>query len=91
VNCSAAANSGLFGSKHHSQQSAAEIRPVDALARTGEKQLLDHVANVIVVVGRRRASARIKMKWKIYIHHVPFTLTWVTTMLSGVPVGAQID
>ena len=35
------------------QQPAAEVGPVDALAGRGEQHLLDHIADVIVVVGRR--------------------------------------
>ena len=46
------------GRKHELHQAAAEVGPVDPLARRGEQHLLDQVADVLVVVGFRRAAAR---------------------------------
>jgi hypothetical protein len=45
---------------------------------------------MIVVIGGGGSATAIEVEWEIDIHHIPFTRIWVTTMLSGVPVGAQI-
>ena len=93
MNCTVAASSGLFGAKINLQQPAAEVRTVHAFARVGEEKFLDHVADVIVVVGRGGAAAIVEMEWEINVHRLPHsavTRVWVTAMISGVPVGAQI-
>jgi hypothetical protein len=38
---------GAVGGEDQLQQPAAKIGPVDALARVGEQELLDHVADVV--------------------------------------------
>jgi hypothetical protein len=53
--------------------------------------LFDQIENVIVNVSGGCASAAVEIEWEVDIHYVPFTLTWVTTILSGVPVGTHID
>ena len=50
VNCTVAANSGLFRREDQLQQPAAEVRSIHPLARIGEDQLFDHVADVIALI-----------------------------------------
>jgi hypothetical protein len=45
---------------------------------------------VVIVAGNGGVTPAIKVKRKVYIHQVPLTRIWVATILSGVPVGAQI-
>ena len=78
----------------HLQQAAAEVRTVHALAGVGEEELLDHVADVIA----RRRWWRLRPRLSIWngksmymlAAHSAVTRVWVTTMSTGVPVGAQI-
>ena len=78
------------GREDELHQAAAEVGPVDPLARRGEQHLLDQVADVRVVVGLGRAAARVEVKWKIELAHSPLTRVCVENNISGVPVGAQI-
>ncbi len=76
--------------EHELPEAAAEFGPVDALAGVGEKQLLDHVAHVILKVCAGRAALRVEVKWKVDVH-VPTTRVCVPRINKGVPVGAQIE
>ena len=70
-------------------QTGAKSRPVDAFARRGEEQLLDHLADMLILAGWRRPPATVDIKRMVDVHYIPFTRTWVTTTLSGVPFGMQ--
>ena len=59
------------------QQPAAKIGPVDPFARAGQEELLDHVADVVVIVRERCTTLAIELKWKIYVDHVPLARCWV--------------
>jgi hypothetical protein len=53
--------------------------------------LLDHVPDVVIVVGDGGATALIEVNWIVDIHslQVPVTRVCVTVIKSGVPVGTQ--
>ena len=93
-NCVAAASSSLFGANTSCSSAAAEVGPVDALARQREQHLLDQVADVVVVARRRRCGrGRRNANGKSSVHRrltSPSRASGVTTISSGVPVGAQI-
>src|SRR4029079_1694172 len=63
----------------------------DALTGRGEEHLFDEVAHVLVLGRVGRAAASVEVRRIVELHHVPFTRTCVTTMVKGVPVGAQTD
>src|SRR5207249_9339503 len=50
------------------QEARAKIRTIHPLARVGEQELLDHVADMIVVTRGCGAPATIEMEWKIDVH-----------------------
>src|SRR5262249_19389169 len=87
---------GAVGREHHLQQAAAEVGAVDALAGRGEEQLLDHVADVIVISRRRRPAPPLEVKRKNDVDpggpdpYIAVTRVCVTVISSGVPDGAQI-
>ncbi len=56
-----------IGTKHHLKHAATEVGQIHPLARIGEEELVDHVADMVVGIGPRRASAAIKIKRKIKI------------------------
>src|SRR5262249_3854039 len=78
------------GRKDQLQQAAAEIGPIDALTGIGEDQLLDHVADVIIVACGGGAPTTVEMEWEINVHHVPLTRVCVEIMFKPVPVGLQV-
>jgi hypothetical protein len=81
---------GAIRRKNQLQNPAAKIGPVDPFASIGEEELLDHVADVILIAGLGGAPAVIEIEWKIDIHQVAFTLNWVITTVRSVSVGLQI-
>jgi hypothetical protein len=85
------------GGEDNLQQSAPEVGPVRPLSGRGEQELLDHVADVIVIAGTRRSATPVELKWKIDVHRIlslerytAVTRVCVTVMSSGVPLGAQM-
>src|ERR1051325_5832320 len=50
------------------QQAAAEVGTIHPLAGRGEEELLDHVADVVVVIGQRRAAAAVDAEWLVDMH-----------------------
>jgi hypothetical protein len=50
------------GHEDQLHQAAAEVRPVDPLARVGEQNLMYHISHVIVNIGRCSATSAIEMK-----------------------------
>ena len=93
VNCKAAASSVLFGANTICSRPLPKSGRLTRSPGIGEQQLLDHVADVIVVVGRRRAAACRRNETGSRCSSVltsPSTRVCVTAISSGVPVGAQI-
>jgi hypothetical protein len=63
--------------------------------RIREQELLDHVSNVIVVIGECGPPTRVEVKGKIDVDHgarpqMAVTRVCVARISSGVPVGVQI-
>jgi hypothetical protein len=78
------------GREDESVEAAAEVGTIDALAWRRKENLFDELPDVIVVGRFRGSAAAIELEWIGDLHQLPFTRTWVTAMISGVPVGAQI-
>src|SRR5690606_34199951 len=72
------------------QQPAPEVGAVDALARVGEQELLDHVADVVVVIGHGAAPSPVDVEGVVEVH-VALTRVWVPSTSRGVPLGAHSD
>ena len=91
-----AASAVLFGSNTSCEQAGAEVGPHHALAGRGEQHLLDQVADVVGVAGRRGAAAAVEVVGEVERRHarplqVASTRVCATTGSIGVPVGAQTD
>ncbi len=61
----AAASASLLGMKTSCFSAAAEVGPVDALAGIGEQDLVDHVADVIVLAGLGGSAAAVDVEREV--------------------------
>ena len=84
-----AASSVAVWRKNQAKQAAAKIGTIHSFAGRGEKDLLDQIADVRVVIDFSRPAARVEVIWEINVH-VAMTRVCVTITFNGVPVGAQI-
>ena len=83
-----AASSLAVWRKNQAKQAAAKIGTIHSFARRGEKDLLDQIADVRVIIDFSRPAARVEVIWEINVH-VAMTRVCVTITFNGVPVGAQ--
>jgi hypothetical protein len=79
---------GAVWRENQAKQAAAKIGTIHSFAGRGEKDLLNQIADVRVVIDFGRPTARVEVKWEINVH-VAMTRVCVTMTFNGVPVGAQ--
>ena len=65
--CVAAASAVAVRHEDERLQPAAEVRPVDPLARAREEHLEDQVADVVVLAGRRGAPAAVEVEREVEV------------------------
>jgi hypothetical protein len=80
---------GAVWGKNQAKQAAAKIGTIHSFAGSGEKDLLDQIADVRVIIDFSRPAARVEVIWEVNVH-VAMTRVCVTITFKGVPVGAQI-
>ena len=78
-----------IGRKDQARDITTEGGTVHTLAGCREQNLLDQVANVLLIAGNGGAPTSIEMKRIINLHHIPFTRTCVMMTFSPVPVGTH--
>ena len=84
-----AASSLAVWRKNQAKQAAAKIGTIHSFARRGEKDLLDQIADVRVVIDFSRPAARVEVIWEINVH-VAMTRVCVTITFNGV-TGRRAD
>jgi len=81
----------IVGRENQLHDAASEIRPIHALARSREKDLPDHAADVVVIGVERGTSARIEAKWKPDVHTATVSAPRFTTSRPLISIlGATI-
>src|SRR5262249_23490351 len=57
-----------IGREHELHHPTSEVGSVDTLSGHGEEQLLDHLADMALVIDVRCAAARVELEWKTNLH-----------------------